>query len=77
MCPEEKCSKKVIDENNGTYRCEKCNKIYNDFKWAYMISVCIFSKQLNDIRFIDVKIFEKQSKIYNIIRFRSSIREMK
>ncbi|CAF4765905.1 unnamed protein product [Rotaria sp. Silwood1] len=38
MCPEEKCSKKVIDENNGTYRCEKCNKTYNNFKWAYMIS---------------------------------------
>ncbi|CAM4870960.1 unnamed protein product [Rotaria socialis] len=38
MCPEGKCSKKVVDENNGTYRCEKCNKTYNSFKWAYMIS---------------------------------------
>jgi len=38
MCPEEKCGKKVVDENNGTYRCEKCNKTHNNFKWAYMIS---------------------------------------
>jgi hypothetical protein len=41
MCPEEKCGKKVVDENNGTYRCEKCNKTYNHFKWAYMLSVGI------------------------------------
>ena len=39
MCPEERCGKKVVDENNGTYRCEKCNKTYNNFKWAYMVSV--------------------------------------
>jgi len=38
MCPEERCGKKVVDENNGTYRCEKCNKTYNNFKWAYMVS---------------------------------------
>ncbi|CAF2246060.1 unnamed protein product [Rotaria magnacalcarata] len=38
MCPEGKCGKKIVDENNGTYRCEKCNKTYNSFKWAYMIS---------------------------------------
>ncbi|CAF1322117.1 unnamed protein product [Adineta steineri] len=38
MCPEERCGKKVIDENNGTYRCEKCNKSYTNFKWAYMVS---------------------------------------
>jgi len=39
MCPEDRCGKKVVDENNGTYRCEKCNKTYNNFKWAYMLSV--------------------------------------
>ncbi|CAF1214168.1 unnamed protein product [Adineta steineri] len=38
MCPEERCGKKVVDENNGSYRCEKCNKTYNNFKWAYMVS---------------------------------------
>ncbi|CAF1246914.1 unnamed protein product [Rotaria sordida] len=38
MCPEERCGKKVVDENNGTFRCEKCNKTYNHFKWSYMIS---------------------------------------
>ncbi len=47
MCPEEKCGKKVIDENNGSYRCEKCNKTYNSFKWAYMVSVCIWKKSSN------------------------------
>jgi len=39
MCPEDRCNKKVVDENNGTYRCEKCNKTYPNFKWSYMISV--------------------------------------
>ncbi|CAF0927115.1 unnamed protein product [Adineta ricciae] len=38
MCPEERCGKKVVDENNGSYRCEKCNKTYSNFKWAYMVS---------------------------------------
>lgn len=38
MCPEDRCGKKVVDENNGTYRCEKCNKTYNNFKWAYMVN---------------------------------------
>ena len=42
MCPEERCGKKVVDENNGTYRCEKCNKTYPNFKWAYMVSVSSF-----------------------------------
>lgn len=41
MCPEDRCGKKVIDENNGTYRCEKCNKTYDNFKWSYMVSVRI------------------------------------
>jgi hypothetical protein len=41
MCPEDRCGKKVVDENNGTYRCEKCNKTYNNFKWSYMLSVGI------------------------------------
>ena len=38
MCPETGCGKKVVDENNGTYRCEKCNKTYSNFKWSYMVS---------------------------------------
>ncbi len=44
MCPEDRCGKKVVDENNESYRCEKCNKTYNNFKWAYMVAVCIFNK---------------------------------
>ncbi|CAF1163449.1 unnamed protein product [Adineta ricciae] len=38
MCPEKGCGKKVVDENNGMYRCEKCNKNYTNFEWAYMLS---------------------------------------
>ncbi|UJR08912.1 hypothetical protein I4U23_013166 [Adineta vaga] len=38
MCPENGCGKKVVDENNGTYRCEKCSRSYKNFKWAYMVS---------------------------------------
>lgn len=46
MCPEDRCGKKVVDENNGTYRCEKCNKTYDNFKWAYMLSVGIMTNLL-------------------------------
>ena len=38
MCPEAGCGKKVVDENNGTYRCEKCNRTHSTFKWSYMVS---------------------------------------
>jgi replication factor A1 len=38
-CPEANCNKKVIDNNNGYYRCEKCGKEYQDFKWRAMVSV--------------------------------------
>ncbi|CAF1562798.1 unnamed protein product [Rotaria magnacalcarata] len=38
MCPQEKCGKKVIDENNGSFRCEKCNKTYSSYKWSYMLA---------------------------------------
>lgn len=38
-CPGEGCNKKVIDQNDGTYRCEKCQKNYQDFKWRMILNI--------------------------------------
>ncbi|KAK4291892.1 hypothetical protein Pmani_035302 [Petrolisthes manimaculis] len=40
-CPQKECNKKVVDMNNGLYRCEKCNREYDSFKWRLMIQTCI------------------------------------
>ncbi|GBM05833.1 Replication protein A DNA-binding subunit [Araneus ventricosus] len=40
-CPGEECNKKVIDMNNGIYRCEKCNREYSEFKWRLLLSVSV------------------------------------
>lgn len=37
-CPSDGCNKKVIDMNNGLYRCEKCNREYDTFNWRLMLS---------------------------------------
>ena len=39
-CPSESCNKKVIDQSNGTYRCEKCQKEFPNYKWRIILSVC-------------------------------------
>ncbi|RMX48537.1 hypothetical protein pdam_00021595 [Pocillopora damicornis] len=36
-CPTAECNKKVIDEGDGNYRCEKCNKTYPNFKYRLML----------------------------------------
>ncbi|XP_055851551.1 replication protein A 70 kDa DNA-binding subunit [Episyrphus balteatus] len=38
-CPQPECNKKVIDENNGHYRCEKCNAMFPDFKYRLLINM--------------------------------------
>jgi replication factor A1 len=38
-CPGDGCNKKVVDQNDGTYRCEKCAKNYSNFKWRMILSV--------------------------------------
>lgn len=38
-CPQEECNKKVVDLENGMYRCEKCNREYTNFKYRLMLSV--------------------------------------
>ncbi|XP_060839354.1 replication protein A 70 kDa DNA-binding subunit [Rhopalosiphum padi] len=37
-CPKPDCQKKVIDRNDGTYRCEKCNDETENFKYRLMLS---------------------------------------
>ncbi|KAL6122825.1 hypothetical protein NUSPORA_00084 [Nucleospora cyclopteri] len=46
-CPGENCNKKVQQEENGAFRCEKCNFVYDHCNYRYMISanVCDFSGQ--------------------------------
>lgn len=38
-CPSENCSKKVSMEDNGLYRCEKCNYTFEKCNHRYMISL--------------------------------------
>lgn len=38
-CPSESCNKKVIDNGDGSYRCEKCSKDYNEFQHRLLLSV--------------------------------------
>jgi replication factor A1 len=38
-CPTAECNKKVIDLENGMYRCEKCNREYPNFKYRLLVSV--------------------------------------
>lgn len=37
-CPKPDCQKKVVDRNDGTYRCEKCNDETENFKYRLMLS---------------------------------------
>ncbi|KAK9871429.1 hypothetical protein WA026_012805 [Henosepilachna vigintioctopunctata] len=38
-CPTESCNKKVIDLENGMFRCEKCNREYPNFKYRLLSSI--------------------------------------
>lgn len=38
-CPGDDCNKKVVDLENGSFRCEKCNKEYDRFKYRMIMSV--------------------------------------
>uniref|UniRef100_A0A671MIF6 Replication protein A subunit n=1 Tax=Sinocyclocheilus anshuiensis TaxID=1608454 RepID=A0A671MIF6_9TELE len=40
-CPSKDCNKKVVDQQNGMYRCEKCDKEFPDFKYRLMLSANI------------------------------------
>ncbi|XP_050301275.1 replication protein A 70 kDa DNA-binding subunit [Anthonomus grandis grandis] len=38
-CPSESCNKKVVDQNDGTFHCEKCQKSYEGFKYRLLCSM--------------------------------------
>lgn len=38
-CPTQDCNKKVIDQQNGLYRCEKCDREFPNFKYRMILSV--------------------------------------
>ncbi|KAG0725250.1 Replication protein A DNA-binding subunit [Chionoecetes opilio] len=40
-CPKEGCNKKVVDQSNGMYRCEKCDQTYDTFQWRIMLGLCV------------------------------------
>ncbi|XP_070773382.1 replication protein A 70 kDa DNA-binding subunit-like isoform X2 [Enoplosus armatus] len=37
-CPSADCNKKVNDQQNGLYRCEKCNREFPNFKYRLLLS---------------------------------------
>nr|XP_003816902.3 replication protein A 70 kDa DNA-binding subunit [Pan paniscus] len=46
-CPTQDCNKKVIDQQNGLYRCEKCDTEFPNFKYRMILSVNIADFQEN------------------------------
>lgn len=40
-CPQTDCNKKVIDQENGQYRCEKCNADFPNFKYRLLVNMLI------------------------------------
>ncbi|KAI4487913.1 hypothetical protein M0802_011732 [Mischocyttarus mexicanus] len=46
-CPVDSCKKKLIDQANGMYRCEKCNKEYPSFKYRALLNINFGDWQFN------------------------------
>lgn len=42
-CPTDNCKKKVIDQSNGMYKCEKCQKEYPNFNYRLLASVSLLN----------------------------------
>lgn len=38
-CPSSDCNKKVIDQHNGWFRCEKCNRDFPNFRYRLLLFV--------------------------------------
>ena len=41
-CPTENCNKKLVDQGNGMWRCEKCNREFPNYKWRMILQVSAF-----------------------------------
>lgn len=41
-CTQSDCNKKLVDQENGKYRCEKCNIEISNFKYRLLFTVTIF-----------------------------------
>uniref|UniRef100_A0A4W6FKJ5 Replication protein A subunit n=1 Tax=Lates calcarifer TaxID=8187 RepID=A0A4W6FKJ5_LATCA len=50
-CPSADCNKKVIDQQNGLYRCEKCNREFPSFKYRLLLSVSAYSARYSGADF--------------------------
>ncbi|XP_047503959.1 replication protein A 70 kDa DNA-binding subunit [Pieris napi] len=37
-CPQEQCNKKLVDQEDGLFRCEKCNREYPNYKYRLLLS---------------------------------------
>ncbi|KAF7244234.1 Replication protein A 70 kDa DNA-binding subunit [Varanus komodoensis] len=46
-CPSQDCNKKLIDEQNGLYRCEKCDQEFPNFKYRMILLVNVADFQDN------------------------------
>lgn len=42
-CPNNECNKKVIEQDGGQFRCEKCNITTNNYKYRLLVNVCLTS----------------------------------
>ncbi|MBN3304615.1 RFA1 protein, partial [Amia calva] len=40
-CPSQDCNKKVVDQQNGLFRCEKCDREFPNFKYRLILSANI------------------------------------
>lgn len=45
-CPQEQCNKKLVDLENGLFRCEKCNREYPNYKYRILLGVSVFGYYL-------------------------------
>ncbi|XP_050350813.1 replication protein A 70 kDa DNA-binding subunit-like [Nymphalis io] len=36
-CPQDSCNRKVLDQENGLFRCEKCDREYTNFKYRLIL----------------------------------------
>lgn len=38
-CPQPDCNKKVVDQSSGSYRCEKCQREFPNYKWRIILNM--------------------------------------